>query len=33
MGWIDAPTLRDHARALGKTELGRVLMQLADGGR
>jgi glucose-1-phosphate thymidylyltransferase len=32
MGWIDAPTLRDHARALGKTELGRVLMQLADGG-
>ncbi len=31
MGFIDAPTLRGHARALGKTELGRVLMQIADG--
>ena len=33
MGWIDANKLREHARALGKTELGRVLMQVADGGR
>ena len=31
MGFIDAATLRGHARALGKTELGRVLMQLAEG--
>jgi glucose-1-phosphate thymidylyltransferase len=31
MGWTDADTLRGQARALGKTELGRVLMQLADG--
>jgi glucose-1-phosphate thymidylyltransferase len=31
MGWIDAATLRGHARALGKTELGRVLADLADG--
>ena len=31
MGWIDAPTLRAHATALGKTELGRVLAELADG--
>ncbi len=31
MGWIDAATLRNHARALGKTELGRVLMNLAEG--
>eukprot|EP01037_Dinobryon_pediforme_P001523 gene1523-1546_t len=31
MGWIDAAKLRRHAVALGKTELGRVLMQLADG--
>jgi glucose-1-phosphate thymidylyltransferase len=31
MGYIDAPTLRGHARALGKTELGRVLMMIADG--
>ena len=29
--WIDAATLRGHARALGKTELGRVLAELADG--
>jgi glucose-1-phosphate thymidylyltransferase len=31
MGWIDAATLRRQARALGKTELGRVLAELADG--
>ncbi len=31
MGYIDAATLRSHARALGKTELGRVLMQVAEG--
>ena len=31
MGWIDADALRIQARALGKTELGRVLTQLADG--
>jgi glucose-1-phosphate thymidylyltransferase len=31
MGWIDAAKLRGHAIALGKTELGRVLMQLAEG--
>jgi glucose-1-phosphate thymidylyltransferase len=31
MGWTDAHTLRGQAGALGKTELGRVLMQLADG--
>ncbi len=31
MGWIDAAGLRAHARALGKTELGRVLADLADG--
>ena len=29
MGWIDADRLRQHARALGKTELGRVLAELA----
>ncbi len=32
MGWIDADLLRRHARALGKTELGRVLAELADAG-
>jgi glucose-1-phosphate thymidylyltransferase len=32
MGWIDADALRDRARALGKTELGQVLMALADTG-
>jgi len=32
MGWIDASALRERARALGKTELGQVLMALADGG-
>jgi len=31
MGWIDADALRERARALGKTELGQVLMALADG--
>ncbi|HUN39286.1 MAG TPA: glucose-1-phosphate thymidylyltransferase RfbA [Acetobacteraceae bacterium] len=31
MGFIDADMLRGHARGLGKTELGRVLLELADG--
>jgi glucose-1-phosphate thymidylyltransferase len=31
MGWIDADRLRSHARSLGKTELGRVLAELAEG--
>jgi glucose-1-phosphate thymidylyltransferase len=31
MGYIDATRLRAQARALGKTELGRVLGELADG--
>jgi glucose-1-phosphate thymidylyltransferase len=31
MGYIDADRLRAHARGLGKTELGRVLVELADG--
>jgi glucose-1-phosphate thymidylyltransferase len=31
MGYIDADRLRAHARSLGKTELGRVLLELADG--
>ena len=31
MGFIDTGALRDHARHLGKTELGRVLMELAEG--
>ena len=30
MGWIDADRLRHHAKGLGKTELGRVLAELAD---
>ncbi len=30
-GFIDAATLRAHARGMGKTELGRVLMELAEG--
>jgi glucose-1-phosphate thymidylyltransferase len=29
MGWIDAAQQRERARALGKTELGQVLMALA----
>jgi glucose-1-phosphate thymidylyltransferase len=31
MGFIDAETLRRHAAGLGKTELGRVLSELAVG--
>jgi len=31
MGFVDAATLRRHAIGLGKTELGRVLHELADG--
>jgi len=31
MGYIDAETLCSHALRLGKTELGRVLMELAEG--
>jgi glucose-1-phosphate thymidylyltransferase len=31
MGYISADALRGHARDLGKTDLGRVLMELADG--
>jgi len=31
MGWIDADALRERARALGKTELGQVLLALANG--
>jgi len=31
MGWIDADRLAAHARGLGKTELGRVLLELAEG--
>jgi glucose-1-phosphate thymidylyltransferase len=31
MGYIDADRLRAQARHLGKTELGRVLVELAEG--
>ncbi len=31
MGFIDSGLLRGHAKSLGKTELGRVLMELAEG--
>ena len=31
MGFIDAATLRRHAAGLGKTDLGRALMDLAEG--
>jgi len=31
MGYIDADTLRAHALALGKTDLGRALLELAEG--
>ncbi|HEX3403913.1 MAG TPA: glucose-1-phosphate thymidylyltransferase RfbA [Acetobacteraceae bacterium] len=31
MGYIDADMLRTHARQLGKTDLGRALMELAEG--
>lgn len=33
MGWIDRALLHTHADVLGKTELGRVLSELADTGR
>jgi glucose-1-phosphate thymidylyltransferase len=31
MGFIDATALRAHAKRLDKTELGRLLHELADG--
>jgi len=31
MGYIDTDRLRSHAQRLGKTELGRVLTELAEG--
>ena len=31
MGYIDAPALHGHARRLGKTDLGRLLKDVADG--
>ena len=31
MGFIDAAALMSHAKRLGKTELGRVLLELAEG--
>jgi glucose-1-phosphate thymidylyltransferase len=31
MGFIDAPALREHAMRLRKTELGRLLLEIADG--
>jgi glucose-1-phosphate thymidylyltransferase len=31
MGYIDADSLRSHAQHLGKTDLGRALMDLAEG--
>ena len=31
MGFIDADSLRAQARGLGKTDLGRVLLELAEG--
>ena len=33
MGYIDAEMLRSHARQLDKTDLGRALMELAEGER
>jgi glucose-1-phosphate thymidylyltransferase len=30
-GWIDNAALREHARRLSKTELGRLLLEIADG--
>jgi glucose-1-phosphate thymidylyltransferase len=33
MGFINSDQLREHARSLGKTELGRVLLELAEGER
>jgi glucose-1-phosphate thymidylyltransferase len=31
MGFIDGDLLREHARRLGKTDLGRALLELAEG--
>jgi glucose-1-phosphate thymidylyltransferase len=31
MGYIDADLLRDNAKRIGKTELGRILTEIADG--
>jgi glucose-1-phosphate thymidylyltransferase len=31
MGYIDADRLRENARGIGKTELGRILIEIADG--
>jgi len=31
MGYIDAAALRDRAKLIGKTELGRILIEIADG--
>jgi hypothetical protein len=31
MGYIDADLLRANARRIGKTELGRILIEIADG--
>jgi hypothetical protein len=31
MGFISGEKLRDHALELGKTDLGRALMDLAEG--
>jgi hypothetical protein len=31
MGYIDADMLRENARRIGKTELGRILAEIADG--
>ncbi|HQT68041.1 MAG: glucose-1-phosphate thymidylyltransferase [Rhodospirillales bacterium 20-60-12] len=31
MGYIDANTLRERSRSLGKTDLGRLLAEIADG--
>jgi len=31
MGYIDADMLRQRARLIGTTELGRILMEIADG--
>jgi glucose-1-phosphate thymidylyltransferase len=31
MGYIDAAALRERAALIGKTELGRILTNIADG--
>ena len=31
MGYIDAEMLRERAKLIGKTELGRILTEIADG--